>query len=103
KYKGVVPQQNGNWGAQIYTNNQRIWIGTFRTELDAAIAYDPVSIKLRSSDASRNFPWSETTVQEAKLVIPKKHAVMYFPPVPDPDTDKSQGFANDEVFPGDLT
>ncbi|GJR05323.1 AP2/ERF and B3 domain-containing transcription factor like protein [Tanacetum coccineum] len=162
KYKGVVPQQNGNWGAQIYTNNQRIWIGTFRTELDAAIAYDRVSIKLRSSDASRNFPWSETTVQEAKfqslfsmdsilamikggsyqsmfdnflsekendsdifvekscgisprllfekeltpsdvgklnrLVIPKKHAVMYFPPVPDPDTDKSQGFANDEVI-----
>ncbi|GJX79427.1 AP2/ERF and B3 domain-containing transcription factor like protein [Tanacetum coccineum] len=33
-----------------------------------------------------------------RLVIPKKHAVMYFPPVPDPDTDKSQGFANDEVI-----
>ncbi|GJW51136.1 AP2/ERF and B3 domain-containing transcription factor like protein [Tanacetum coccineum] len=153
KYKGVV---------QVYTNNQHIWIGTFRTELDAAIAYDRVSIKLRSSDASRNFPWSETTVQEAKfqslfsmysilamikggsyqsmfdnflsekendsdifveksygisprllfekeltpsdvgklnrLVIPKKHAVMYFPPLPDPDTDKSHGFANDEVI-----
>ncbi|GJU97786.1 AP2/ERF and B3 domain-containing transcription factor like protein [Tanacetum coccineum] len=33
-----------------------------------------------------------------RLVIPKKHAVMYFPPLPDPDTDKSHGFANDEVI-----
>nr|GEV81459.1 RNA-directed DNA polymerase, eukaryota [Tanacetum cinerariifolium] len=134
KYKGVVPQLNGYWGAQLYTNNQRIWLGTFKTKKDAAMAYDRASIKLRSYDSPRNFPWSQTTDLEAKektdkekdddlsvqknydnihrllfekeltpsdvgklsrLVIPKKFAVAYFPPVP--ANDHSEGFVNDEL------
>ncbi|XP_076904690.1 AP2/ERF and B3 domain-containing transcription factor At1g51120-like [Bidens hawaiensis] len=67
KYKGVVPQQNGNWGAQIYTNNQRIWLGTFESERDAAIAYDRASMKLRSADSPRNFPLTESTVLESNF------------------------------------
>ncbi|KAL7610030.1 AP2/ERF and B3 domain-containing transcription factor At1g50680 [Lactuca sativa] len=67
KYKGVVPQQNGNWGAQIYANNRRIWLGTFKSEIDAAMAYDRASLKLRSADAPRNFPWTKITLQEAKF------------------------------------
>ncbi|KAL8267123.1 hypothetical protein R6Q59_004467 [Mikania micrantha] len=67
KYKGVVPQQNGNWGAQIYTNNQRIWLGTFKSETDAAIAYDRASMKLRSVDAPRNFPLTKSTLLEASF------------------------------------
>nr|GEW85714.1 AP2/ERF and B3 domain-containing transcription factor At1g50680-like [Tanacetum cinerariifolium] len=67
KYKGVVPQQNGHRGAQLYTNNQRIWLGTFKTEKDAAMAYDRASIKLRSDDSPRYFPWSQTTDLEAKF------------------------------------
>nr|GEV63235.1 AP2/ERF and B3 domain-containing transcription factor At1g50680 [Tanacetum cinerariifolium] len=67
KFKCVVPQQNGHSGAQLYTNNQRIWLGTFKTEKDAAMAYDRASIKLRSYDSHRNFPWSQTTDLEAKF------------------------------------
>nr|GEU54706.1 SUN domain-containing protein 5-like [Tanacetum cinerariifolium] len=67
KYKGVVPQQNGHWGAQLYTYNQRICLGTFKTEKDAAMAYDRASIKLRSYDSPRYFPWSQTTDLEAKF------------------------------------
>ncbi|KAK9052685.1 hypothetical protein SSX86_029315 [Deinandra increscens subsp. villosa] len=67
KYKGVVLQQNGNWGAQIYTNNQRIWLGTFKSEIDAAIAYDRASMKLRSADAPRNFPLTKSTLLEASF------------------------------------
>ncbi|KAI3808143.1 hypothetical protein L1987_24103 [Smallanthus sonchifolius] len=67
KYKGVVPQQNGNWGAQIYTNNQRIWLGTFKSEIDAAIAYDRASKKLRSADGPRNFPLNKSTLLEASF------------------------------------
>ncbi|KAG2270283.1 hypothetical protein Bca52824_064838 [Brassica carinata] len=26
KYKGVVQQQNGHWGAQIYADHKRIWL-----------------------------------------------------------------------------
>uniref|UniRef100_A0A7N2L1V3 AP2/ERF and B3 domain-containing transcription factor n=2 Tax=Quercus lobata TaxID=97700 RepID=A0A7N2L1V3_QUELO len=64
KFKGVVPQQNGHWGAQIYANHQRIWLGTFKTEKEAAMAYDSAAIKLRSGDSQRNFPWTDITVEE---------------------------------------
>ncbi|CAA0832682.1 AP2/ERF and B3 domain-containing transcription factor [Striga hermonthica] len=61
KLKGVVPQPNGHWGAQIYANHERIWLGTFGSQVDAAMAYDSASIKLRSGDSHKNFPLSDTT------------------------------------------
>ncbi|KAJ9153395.1 hypothetical protein P3X46_026839 [Hevea brasiliensis] len=64
KFKGVVPQQNGHWGAQIYANHQRIWLGTFKSEKEAAMAYDSAAIKIRSGDSHRNFPWTERNIQE---------------------------------------
>ncbi|CAA3013455.1 AP2 ERF and B3 domain-containing transcription factor At1g50680 [Olea europaea subsp. europaea] len=64
KYKGVVIQQNGHWGAQIYANHQRIWLGTFRSEKEAAMAYDSAAIKLRNGDTQRNFPLSDVTIHE---------------------------------------
>lgn len=70
KFKGVVPQQNGHWGAQIYANHQRIWLGTFKTEKEAAMAYDSATIKLRSGESHRNFPWNDRTVQEPLFQSP---------------------------------
>ncbi|CAJ1977803.1 unnamed protein product [Sphenostylis stenocarpa] len=67
KFKGVVPQQNGNWGAQIYANHQRIWLGTFKSEREAAMAYDSASIKLRNGESHRNFPWNDQTVLEPEF------------------------------------
>ncbi|XP_022135533.1 AP2/ERF and B3 domain-containing transcription factor At1g50680-like [Momordica charantia] len=64
KFKGVVPQQNGHWGAQIYANHQRIWLGTFKSENDAAMAYDSAAIRIRSGDCHRNFPWTKFTIEE---------------------------------------
>ncbi|KAL1208947.1 AP2/ERF and B3 domain-containing transcription factor [Cardamine amara subsp. amara] len=66
KYKGVVQQQNGHWGAQLYADHKRIWLGTFKSAAEAAMAYDSAAIKLRGFDANshRNFPWSDITVHE---------------------------------------
>lgn len=64
RFKGVVLQQNGHWGAQIYANHQRIWLGTFKSERAAAMAYDSAAIKLHSNDHHRNFPWTNITIQE---------------------------------------
>lgn len=54
QYKGVVPQPNGRWGAQIYEKHQRIWLGTFNRQEDAARAYDRAAVKFRGADAITN-------------------------------------------------
>ncbi|GMH04464.1 hypothetical protein Nepgr_006303 [Nepenthes gracilis] len=66
-FKGVVLQQNGHWGAQIYADHQRIWLGTFKTEREAAMAYDSAAIKLRCGDFHRNFPWTSFSVHEPRF------------------------------------
>ncbi|CAI9099161.1 OLC1v1035942C1 [Oldenlandia corymbosa var. corymbosa] len=63
RFKGVVVQSNGHWGAQIYAHD-RIWLGTFKSQVEAAMAYDSAAIKLRNGDAQRNFPWTSITVEE---------------------------------------
>jgi hypothetical protein len=54
-YKGVIRTARG-FGAQIYMNRRRIWIGTYRTPEDAARAYDAWARELFGEFAHTNFP-----------------------------------------------
>ncbi|GAB2220656.1 hypothetical protein Drorol1_Dr00008319 [Drosera rotundifolia] len=63
KYKGVVPQPNGRWGAQLYEIHQRVWLGSFNQEQEAARAYDVAVQRFRGRDAVTNFkPLSDQTL-----------------------------------------
>jgi len=55
KYKGVVPQSNGRWGAQLYNGHKRVWLGTFDREDEAATAHDLAAIHFRGLHAAFNF------------------------------------------------
>jgi len=54
KYRGVSPHPSG-FVAQINENKKHFYLGLYKTEEAAAMAFDRVAFKYRGSDAQLNF------------------------------------------------
>jgi len=58
KYKGVHTRKStpGRWFTYMRINGKQTYIGTFKTEIDAAIAYDSAALTHFGAFACTNFP-----------------------------------------------
>lgn len=62
RYKGVCwHKQIGRWVAFICCDNKSEYLGTFTSEVDAAIAYDAAAQRLHGEFARLNYPSNDAT------------------------------------------
>jgi hypothetical protein len=57
RYIGVYfEKRTGRWTSKIRVNGKRLWLGRFKDELDAALAYDKAARQYHKEFARLNFP-----------------------------------------------